>query len=1114
MLCCRKRRKPAPIYTQSDTEKEQTRYDERTDTNLDTDSRNKATYEQRPLTTYTDPLMSAMNPLLSFLFNHPNPSQKFRDQVAQLAHSNYAILVPQISLDDHCDAELTPEAVFSHVIRISHTGENQRARYFASANGRTVIFKNDQVMTYRGYKNNVTVNIVDQYVYTPVCWYLPRTCFQNFLVYEISGYLTEKPLPEAPKEIDQNQYDGPSFEDILLIYPNVGRQLSRLLATTFDNYTSTAANTEELDLEFERATDRAIEYVQAIDPLMVRRIIEEQRLTETQLEKKIDEYVESQLSRKLWNALIALRTNEDGPLDQAVESIKYLSLNQVDLPENEKHWEAKVVAAANVLQTLANTSTNESLPCNCRFLENTLMKCIDTLTDDSIQVNADVLVSLLLVVVARANISHLNSTIYYIRSFSSNAVDSGKLGYMLSTLEAVMYHIGENREQLEAISEANRWFFERVEKGDLTEFDFERPSMKSGLQRDDADWKTVFAATNPAGESALMCAVSSNQQSSLTCLLDHFGYTQEDILADRSVQGSTLLVSALRTENEDIIKLVLDRVRDCADLAHYLSVGDEYGRSVGHYFFHSLYLQQQVGSLINWTARDNQGQTPLSSLCRSYDNPDYHALFKNALKTCLDATGMVDLRVHTDAKGNTLLHTVSDEKVLSTLLNHPDVLVNVNQPNKRGMTALMAHAKYARLKAIEVLCKDPRIDFAPTDNKGMNVFDIARDRRTADFLDECYMSLQPNLGETDKYCEILRSVIADGELCFVIKTRQDGKLSAVRRPYSDFVFLQKWLAHEQPLSWFPALMTPTNPFAIPHRPSREILHAMHLRLNLFLRTLLLHPTFSNHELLWEWLLVQDISHTHLAERTTKKLENKKEKDLEEYIILGEPEMDEIEGFVSHALQQVDLMRKATMNLHQASVKLCNAHRDYCKSWMLMKETVDELKEIPGTSPRENIIANLSSAMVTLGDTFRINNSSPFVFSCYIESLQNMADATTLALAHPLAQISHLRLQQMLLVKLQADAVALSEKKTFRDFFHDREKEIRLIKNRIHITENEIRRLSMETKNAQITLASELGGFYQVHEHELTLSIKNIVSRIIKRHKELQGDLEEIQRRFI
>ena len=209
-----------------------------------------------------------------------------------------------------------------------------------------------------------------------------------------------------------------------------------------------------------------------------------------------------------------------------------------------------------------------------------------------------------------------------------------------------------------------------------------------------------------------------------------------------------------------------------------------------------------------------------------------------------------------------------------------------------------------------------------------------------------------------------------------------------------------------------------------------------------------------------------------------------------------------------------MMRKATMNLHQASVKMCNAHRDYCKSWMLMKETVDGLKEIPGKTPRENIIANLSSAMVTLGDTFRINNSSPFVFSCYIESLQNMADATTLALAHPLAQISHLRLQQMLLVKLQADAVALSEKKTFRDFFQDREKETRLIKNRIHITENEIRRLSMETKNAQITLASELGGFYQVHEHELTLSIKNIVSRNIKRHRELQGDLEEIQRRFI
>lgn len=84
---------------------------------------------------------------------------------------------------------------------------------------------------------------------------------------------------------------------------------------------------------------------------------------------------------------------------------------------------------------------------------------------------------------------------------------------------------------------------------------------------------------------------------------------------------------------------------------------------------------------------------------------------------------------------------------------------------------------------------------------------------------------------------------------------------------------------------------------------------MQLRLDAFLKILLRHPTFSTHEMVWEFFLVPDIDSSMLAERSARKAELRVERLREEYAPIYD--VREVELFVQH-------MRENIRALHHAS----------------------------------------------------------------------------------------------------------------------------------------------------------------------------------------------------
>jgi hypothetical protein len=231
-----------------------------------------------------------------------------------------------------------------------------------------------------------------------------------------------------------------------------------------------------------------------------------------------------------------------------------------------------------------------------------------------------------------------------------------------------------------------------------------------------------------------LLAVLAHDVGTLRYLLANF--PTEFIQYDTNEHSKTLLISAVETGHRGIISCVIDWVLalPVEERDVYLKRTDDWQRTVSHYFFHAPWLIHQIGDMLSWDVKDAGGQTPLFSLCRSYDHPHYHELLEAGFTTWLrNSEGKFpSIRDHMDKKGNTILHIVKDAKVVQRLLQ---LDVDVNWPNERGLTPLMIYSKYAYLNSILIITKDPRCDFDRVDPRGFRSIDIAKDSATVDVLD-------------------------------------------------------------------------------------------------------------------------------------------------------------------------------------------------------------------------------------------------------------------------------------------------------------------------------------------------------------------------------------------
>lgn len=860
--------------------------------------------------------------------------------------------------------------------------------------------------------------------------------FQEF------NHVFDKPLPPPPSatHIPDPEADGPITTAIKQVRQSSvsslqGHSLRNGLLERVTTTESMFYEDEEAIMRgaLETAVTSAIDLFQAVDKQQLSLLGATTELTGPIVERLIERYVAEHLHDGiLYPKLQAWKRPEDLELEAKIRQMENIDISQVGIPiqggvEGKRELTLRLGKAVEEFRKLGGAGSPQEMM-------DILLATLQTVTQFGdvegkeasdahgqkseekvspiLTINADTLVSLLLVVVIRSEVKYLQARLLYMRHFIYiDDVESGEMGYALSTFEAVLSYLQRDSGGLRKASRKNKTLWQAALNGQIRElqkimepdrcdspeqyeeeekslgvhwehtngnvfnrqlssgsirsrsapstlahvFPFEvnhnneldpptedmlpplrRPksvtldtrsmsmssevsyrsrattidSISSGIEGDTSIQRLAHTE-DVSGESLLMMAINAKKPQSLKYLLElEEYYPLPVVLENRNNEGTTLLSAAIQLGQTESIDMLLERIFSAGEkaIASYLAQQDTRGRSLGHYLFNAPWLINRIGRLIPWRQKDKNGQTPLFALCRSYDNSNYQDMVESGIiaAAAAQADGMpLHLGDHVDGKGNTLLHIVNNPQIALRILIRCDV--DVNATNEKKFTPLMVASKYGRVDMVRILFGDPRVDLHARDLRGITAVEMAKDDEVRSRIDD--LVLFTNTPADDgRITAVVRSFfVDDATIRLVVKSGAPSSdstytVTTCKRSLSDFENLAKLLALENPASWLPTITGTRSPFQIPSKPSRAVLRDIQIRLDGFLRVLLSHPTFSTHEMLWEFLLVPDIQQEKMAERSKLKAEALGDRVREEF----EPVEDvgDVERFVNHAREMV------------------------------------------------------------------------------------------------------------------------------------------------------------------------------------------------------------------
>ncbi|KAF3905465.1 hypothetical protein ABW20_dc0105705 [Dactylellina cionopaga] len=256
----------------------------------------------------------------------------------------------------------------------------------------------------------------------------------------------------------------------------------------------------------ETAIMAAIELFQRVDQSQLQLLATTTDLTGSSIEHLIERYICEQLhDAYIFPRLLALKKDENDVLDEKLKEMEAIDIAQVGIsvPDHETRQNLADRAIRGVekfermpdarspqemldilletaqaltrseeearelkqkIKSPRSTSSGSALDADTRT---------EKINDDEslhpvLTMNADMLVSLLLVVVIRAKVKGLQSYLTYMRNFVFvDEVEAGERGYVLSTLEGVLFHITMDSEHMGKASKRNARLWDRIRKGNV-----------------------------------------------------------------------------------------------------------------------------------------------------------------------------------------------------------------------------------------------------------------------------------------------------------------------------------------------------------------------------------------------------------------------------------------------------------------------------------------------------------------------------------------------------------------------------------------------------------------------------------------------------------------------
>ncbi|KAH3687591.1 hypothetical protein WICPIJ_001401 [Wickerhamomyces pijperi] len=732
-----------------------------------------------------------LNPILNSIFNNPHPEDSpLKDVYSKLSNStkdNVIILLPPLEIllsyydteteMAYSDLAYSEEFISQHILLTNEMKSSSTVKLFKTLNNKEVLVKKDCLFTGRNFKRSLKLNILEYDYFQSYNSYFEKG--KKFLVMYV-----DQPLLGLPRRIRSERLNSTvpirqrrkssvvpsstnsepiSFDKILSESPEISHRLSDSFISLFRSFNVTnISDVQSLSNTFAQNMNLSFQIVKSLPKDLLIGIPRDFKLDES-----VFNYVERNIYDSVWRKLCELQC--DSISQSQYEAMSYMSINQISLSDSLKtdltqigHLESRLSLAVDNFKLLEHTTTSKS---KLRILRETMSKLTEGIT--AVTIDADTLISLLMLVIIRARVPLVETHILYIQTFDIDKAENelGITGYTLSTFEAVLYYLKEEStlKSFMGFSAENKRLLDHVANHEYQQID----ELHEAFLTEDGSLTSSLRYRAPEGESILSLAISQNDPTLFKQLLQYETlYPLEDILSDTNIHHQTLLVQAVLQNNEEIVRdLIAILLGSCSlqELIEYINAKDSDLRTVGHYISHIHKLISVFGPFINWISKDDNGQTPLFAICRSYDIQNYQEIlslvFKQVQKWYHVQRVQFDYRDHIDDRGNTILHILNSN--VKEFLAIFGTCVNVNHFNDKGLTPLMVSVKYNRLQNVKELILCQGIDLHLVDPALFSVIDLCRNPEITNLIEK-------------KVYDTAKSAEQDGSFLSLMKIRYEN----------------------------------------------------------------------------------------------------------------------------------------------------------------------------------------------------------------------------------------------------------------------------------------------------------------------------------------------------
>ncbi|KAL7627883.1 hypothetical protein AAE478_002078 [Parahypoxylon ruwenzoriense] len=347
----------------------------------------------------------------------------------------------------------------------------------------------------------------------------------------------ERPLPPPPSAV--NIPDPPPDGPIATAMKRVRSNSLSARRASLDSQGSTrvtenfyAEDDEDvMRVSLETAVTNAIDLFQGVDKQQLSMLGATTELTGPLVERLIERYVTENVHNLIWPRLAAMRRPEDLELEAKIRQMEFIDISQLGIfieggPRGKHELTVRLGYAVEEFRRMNSSMCPQEM---MEILLSTI-KATTQLTEQprlgtesipasekpAITINADTLVSLLLYVVIRASVKHLQARLLYIKHFVFiDDVDSGELGYALSTFEAVLSYLSTDSSSLRRASRRNKALWDAASKGDMDELKGMMDPDTDAVD-DDEDEPTASPVSSRAPSVSWSAVNGSSRRSSMT----------------------------------------------------------------------------------------------------------------------------------------------------------------------------------------------------------------------------------------------------------------------------------------------------------------------------------------------------------------------------------------------------------------------------------------------------------------------------------------------------------------------------------------------------------------------------------------------------------------------